>query len=207
MKIYLATNQQLKAITKHDSDCSPSLLREVVEEMLNRNLFDRMISSCFQAVFGSVKRMTEVYKIDLEDFLQIGRTCVFEAIKSYKPGKGKAFSSFAYVAIKNKFCEFIRNLERAKRDQRNEFSWNDTVNGLDLIDIVINHINVEKYVINKITIEILLNKLTKRQRQIVDLFLQGYNFEETAEILGCKGKGRSLNKTYNDAIKKMRKGV
>ncbi|MFE3973168.1 sigma-70 family RNA polymerase sigma factor [Peribacillus sp. YIM B13481] len=166
-----------------------------------------MINNCFQTVFGSIRRISEVYKMDLEDFLQIGRTCVFEAIKSYKPGKGKAFSSFAFVAIKNKFCEFIRNLEREKRDQRNEISWSFVNEGLDLINLLESPTNVEKYVIKKITLENLLNTLTKRQREIVDLFLLDYNFEEIAEILGSKGKGRSLNKTYNDALKKMRKGA
>lgn len=207
MKIHLATEKQLEAIAKHDPDCSPSLLREVVEEMLNRNLFDRMINQCFQTVFGSVKRMNEVHSLELEDFLQIGRTSVFEAIKKFIPGKGKAFSSFAYMVIKQKFVECIKFLEAAKRDQRNEFREIETEEGLNILDLMPSYINIEKYVIKKITLENLLKKLTKRQRQIVDLFLQDYNFDEIAEILGSKGKGRSLNKTYNDAIKKMRKGA
>lgn len=207
MKIHLATNKQLEAITFHDPDCPPSLLGEVVEEMLNRNLFDRMINRCFQIVFGSIKRMNEVHSLDLDDFLQIGRTSVFEAIKKFTPGKGKAFSSFAFMVIKQQFIKWIKFLEAEKRDQRNEFREIETEEGLNIIDLMPSYINIEKYVIKKITLENLLNQLTKRQRQIVDLFLQDYNFEEIAEILGSKGKGKSLNKTYNDAIKKMRKGA
>lgn len=207
MKIHLATSKQLECIVKHDSDCSPSLLREVVEEMLNRNLFDSMINRCFQMVFGSIKRMSEVYKMDLEDFLQIGRTVVYEMIDRYKAGNGKSFSSFAFMVIKQKFSKVIAFLEFQKRDQRNVFSYNDTEEGLEIINVIPNHTNIEKYVINKVTVEKMLKKLSKKQRQIVDLWLQGYIFEEIAEILGCAGKERSLNKTYNDAIKKMRKGA
>ncbi|CAH0186870.1 sigma-70 family RNA polymerase sigma factor [Peribacillus simplex] len=207
MKIHLATNKQLECIVKHDSDCSPSLLREVVEEMLNRNLFDSMINRCFQMVFGSIKRMNEVHSMELADFLQIGRTSVFEALEMFKPGKEKAFFSFAFLVIKQKFIKCIKFLEREKRDQRNEVREFETEEGLNILDLMPSYINIEKYVIKKLTLENLLNKLTKRQRQIVDLFLQDYNFEEIAEILGSKGKGKSLNKTYNDAIKKMRKGA
>lgn len=205
MKIHLATNKQLEFIVKHDSDCSSSLLREVVEEMLNRNLFDSMINRCFQVVFGSIKRINELYKMDLEDFLQIGRTCIFEAINRFKSGRGKAFSSFAFMVVKHKFCKYIAFLEAEKRDQRNEFSWNDTEEGLDLMDIMPSYINIEKYVINKVTVEKMLNKLSERQRQIADLWLQGYIFEEIAEILGSKGNGKSANKIFHDALKKMRK--
>lgn len=207
MKIHLATNKQLESIVKHDPDIPPSLLGRVVEEMLSRNLFDPMINRCFQSVFGSIKRMEEVYKMDLEDFLQIGRTCVYEAIKNFVPGKGKVFSNFAFVAIKQKFCEIIRNLEREKRDQRNEISWSFIEDGLNLLDIMPSQINVEKYVINKLTVEKMLNKLSERQRQIVGLYLQGYVFEEIAEMLGKKGKGKSANKSYKDAIKIMRRGA
>lgn len=207
MRLELATNKQLEAIAKHDPDCSPSLLREVVEEMLNRNLFDPMINQCARMVFGSFKRMNEVHSMALEDLLQTGRTTVFEAVELFKPGNEKAFSSFVFMVIKQRFIKVIKFLEREKRDQRNEISWSFIEDGLNLLDIMPSQINIEKYVIKKITLENLLNQLTKRQREIVDLFLQEYNFEEIAEILGSKGKGRSLNKTYNDAIKRMRRGA
>lgn len=206
MRMHLATNKQLEAISKHDSDCPPSLLGEVVHEMLNRNLFDSMINRCFQMVFGSIKRIKELYKMDLEDFLQIGRTSIFEAIKRFIPGKGKAFSSFAFMVVKHKFCKYIAYLEAEKRDQRNEFSWNDTEEGLDLIDIVTNHINVEKYVINKVTIENLLNQIGGRQRQIVELFIKGYTGVEIAEMTGS-GSTQSVNKSYHVALQKMRRGA
>lgn len=207
MKIYLATDNQLEAIAKHDPDCSPFLLREVVEEMLNRNLFDGMINQCARMVFGSIKRMNEVHSMTLDDLLQTGRTAVFEGIELFKAGNDKTFSSFVFTFIKQRFIECIKFLEREKRDQRNEVKETETEEGLNMFDLMPSYINIEKYVIKKITLENLLNQLTKRQRQIVDLFLQDYNFDEIAEILGSKGKGRSLNKTYNDAIKKMRKGA
>lgn len=207
MRLDKATNAQLTAITKHDPDVPPSLLREVVDEMLNRNLFDGIIIRCFHIVFGSIKRMNEVHSMELEDFLQIGRTVVFQRVSTYKPGKGKSFSSFVFMAIKHKFIQHMQFLEAEKRDQRNEFSYNDTEEGLEIINILPSHTNVEKQVINKITVEKMLGKLSKRQRQIVMLSLRGYIFEEIAEMLGSKGNGKSANKTYHDAIKKMRRGA
>lgn len=207
MRVHLATNKQLEAITKYDSDCPPSLLGEVVEEMLNRNLFDRMINTCARMVFGSFKRMNEVHSMELEDFLQIGRTSVYEATKRYEPGKGKTFSSFVYMVIKQDISKCIQFLEREKRDTRNEFRDIETKEGLNILNLMPSRINIEKYVINKVTVEKMLKKLSKKQRQIVDLWLQGFIFEEIAEILGSKGNGRSANKTYNDALKKMKRGA
>ncbi|MGE7880357.1 sigma-70 family RNA polymerase sigma factor [Peribacillus muralis] len=207
MKMYLATDTQLEEITKHDHDCPPSPLGEVVEEMLNRNLFDRMITHCCKMVFGSFNRMKELHSMELEDFLQIGRTAVFKAVKMFEPGKGKSFSSFVHMFIKQRIVECIKFLERERRDQRNEFRDIETEEGLNILDLMPSRTNVEKFVINKIMIEDFLNQLTERQRQVMELYLKDHNFEEIAEILGRKGKGRSLNKTYNDAMKKLRKGA
>jgi RNA polymerase sigma factor (sigma-70 family) len=157
-------------------------------------------------VFGSFKRMNEVHSMEVEDFLQIGRTSVYEATKRYKPGTGKAFSSFAFMVIKQKIIECVQFLEREKRDQRNEVKEIETEEGLNILDIMPSYINVERHVINKVTIENLLNQLNGRQRQVVELFIQGYTGDEIAERLGS-GSTQSVNMSYHRAIKRMRKGA
>ena len=202
-----ATNKQLECISRYDTDIPTALLGRVVEEMLNRDLFDPIIKHCCLMVFSSFKRMNEVYSMELDDFLQIGRTAAFSSIKMFEPGKGKSFSSFVHMVIKQKIIECIKFLERDRRDLRNEVRDIETEEGLNLVNIMPSHINLEKFVINKIMIEDFLNQLTKWQRQVMELYLKDHNFEEIAEMLGRKGKGRSLNKTYNDAMKKLRRGA
>jgi RNA polymerase sigma factor (sigma-70 family) len=110
------------------------------------------------------------------------------------------------MVIKQKIIECVQFLEREKRDQRNEVKEIETEEGLTILDIMPSYINVERHVINKVTIENLLNQLNGRQRQVVELFIQGYTGDEISERLGS-GSTQSVNKTYHRAIERMRKGA
>ncbi|MGE7650510.1 sigma-70 family RNA polymerase sigma factor [Peribacillus frigoritolerans] len=202
-----ATNEQLETITKHDPNCPIPLLRKVVEEMLNRNLFDRVIVSCFKSAVGNIERMKEVYKLDMEDFLQIGRMEIFRAVDRFDADRGMTFSSFIFMVVNHEFGKFITILTAKKRDLCNEFSYHAETNSeTELIDFFTANTNVEKYVINKIMIELLIERVTKHQKEVILLKLEGYNDVEIGERLGGISH-QAVGQAYTRAVNNMRKGA
>lgn len=207
MKWHLATNEQLNTIIKYDSDCPLFLFRRAVEEMLSRNLFDRIIRRCFQIVFGNEERISKIYKFDIDDFLQMGRMEIYRAIDKYKTGKGMNFLSFSFLVVKQDFIRQRNHMEAQKRDNQKVLSYHAKTNDeTEFLDFFKASLNVEKYVVNKVTIEQLLKKVNKHQRSVVLLRLKGYQFAEISEQLG-RGCENSMSQAYNLAIKKLRKWV
>lgn len=200
-----ATDTQLLTIAKTDHDCPTTLLSGVVEEMLNRNLFDPLIVSIVNNVM-KIDVVEKLHKVSLEDFLQIGRVEIWKGVKRFKPGHNKAFISFVYMTIKHEFIKQINALEALKRDNRQSISYQ--TKELREIDFFLKDkkTNVERYVINKVTIEQLIKRVNRHQRNVIDCYMMGYTFEEIASILG-RGTFKTINRSFWDAVKKMRKGA
>jgi RNA polymerase sigma factor (sigma-70 family) len=150
--------------------------------------------------------MEQVYKISEEDLLQIGRTAIYEALDKFTPGKGKAFSSYAYMVANSELIMFIRKLQRGKRDPRKVTSLNEKLDENGEYEMYFpSPVNIEKYVLNKIELEESLKQINDYQRKVILLRWQGYTYEE---ISGMTGKTiNAVNKTYLKAIGKMRKGA
>ncbi|SSS87786.1 RNA polymerase factor sigma-70 [Acinetobacter baumannii] len=206
MRLELATNDQLETITKSDPFCPQPLLKEVVGEMLNRNLFDRVIVSCFQSTVGNIERMKAIYKLDMEDFMQMGRMEIFKAVDRFQSDRGMTFSSFIFMVVKHEFGKFITILTAKKRDLCNEFSYHTETNDeTELIDFFTATTNVEKYVINKLMIEQGMERITERQKEVITLRLEGYSVDEIGEKFGITHQAVSLS--YKRGIEIMRRGA
>ncbi|MFE8704118.1 hypothetical protein ACFYKX_26475 [Cytobacillus sp. FJAT-54145] len=207
MKWELATDEQLVTIAKYDNDLPHSLLGEVVEEMLNRGLFDRIIRDCINVVIKNTQRMERIYQVSVEDFLQIGRIEVLSALKSFKRDKGMNFISFVFLKVRSQLGKEIVFLESKKRDHRVCMSYNnETDEGTEMIEFLPSKVNVENYVVNKVTFEQLLKRANKHQQRVVLLRMQGYKFAEIAHLLK-RGTGKSMQQAYRIAQDKMRKGA
>lgn len=202
-----ATNEQLETITRYDLDCSPSLLRGVVEEMLNRNMFDRVIVDCFHKVIGSIEWMNDAYKLDMEDFLQIGRMMIFKSVNRFEQGKGMSFTSFIFLRVQQEFSRTVDFLKSKKRDCNNDLSYNaESSEGEQYISFLPCSVNVEKYVINKLTVEEMLEEINEHQKKILFLRMEGYTFKEIGDKLGGVSH-QAIIQSYQRAINKMRKGA
>lgn len=207
MKIHLATNKQLETILRNDSSCPPSLLREVVEEGLNRGLFDRLIASSIRENINP-EQMEIIHGIAFEDLMQVGRIGVFKEVSKYNPSKGMAFNSFLYMRLKNILTNYQATFLTQKRDRRKTYSYNKTNKAGEPFETLIADkiTNVERYVVNKILVEQLLQRPNEHQRKIVLLRMKGYKLEEIAEILGASSCS-TVSKSYQSALEKMRKGA
>lgn len=208
MRYDTATNDQLWTIVKYDSEnCPLSLLRGAVLEMLNRNLFDRIIRD---AVLHVVKPtvIEKIYKIGFDDFMQVGRMEIFKSIKRFKQGKGQTVTSFIYMIVKHEIIRVLERLGAKKRDNRKDISMQGKLDDGKDFEVFLHDrkMDVEKYVINKLTVEEMLQGISEHQRNVLYYRMQGYEFKEISEIMQ-RGSTASMSQAYRLAIKKMREGA
>lgn len=201
-----ASDKQLWTIAKYDPYCPPSLLRGVVIEMLNRGLWDRIINSCIHKQLKDVTQISQVFKLDAEDFYQIGRLAVYQSLDVFDPSRGKPFHQFVYLKVKNKIWTFFEWAQSQKRDARKVVSYHAKAKEDEFETFLPDKVNVERYVINKVTLEQLMKRISPHQKNVLNLRLKGFTFAEIAEILG-RGTTSTMSQAYNLAIKKMRKGA
>ena len=208
MKWELASDEQLFVIIKHEKNCPLSLLREAVIEMLNRGMFDALIGDRVHAKYKDMKKTEQKQKWDKEDFMQFGRMVVFQALDSFQPKKGMNFFSFAYLRVGSELNKLRESQQRQKRNASKLLSMNNKMdNGGEFEQFFFDlNVNVEKYVINKVLIEQLLERVNERQRKVVLLRLAGYEHQEIAEIIG-EGTASTISQSYKYAVQKMRKGA
>lgn len=203
----MASNHQLEVIVKYEN-CSTHLLGGAVIEMLNRGLFDRIIGGCIRKIVRGLDKLDQTYGLAYEDLMQIGRIEVIKAIEEYNPRKGKNFVSFAWLKVKSQIIKELTYLEAEKRDTKNTISYNaKTDEGTEILSLFEDKKNnVEKYVVNKVTIEQLLERVNEYQKTVILYRLKGYTFPEIADLLGKKSY-KQTHQAYTLGIKKMIKGA
>lgn len=203
-----ATNEQLLTICKHDKECPLSLLREVITEMLNRKMFDALIGKLIHSKYKDMKATREKQKWDKDDFMQFCRLEVYKALDTFNPERGMNFFSFVYLRVGSELNKLRASQQMQKRDASKLLSMhNQSDKGDDYSDYFPDEkINVEKYVINKVLLEQLLEQVNERQRKVVLLRMAGYENGEIAEIIG-EGSPSTISQSYKYAMQKMRKGA
>jgi RNA polymerase sigma factor (sigma-70 family) len=196
MKWELATNKQIKSIVEADGECFPHLLKQALEEAIKRDLYAGYIYKILTKRFGAVKNAERILKLPFHEIKHLCYIEVFTALKYYKPGK-YAFLGFWSRFLKTKLRDLYRKQTSQKRTA--EFVYLDDQE--EFIQIVDDH-NTERKVINRITIEELLAKLTPFERTIVLRRNKDYTFPEIGEQLGYSRQ--YICTTYKRALVKMR---
>jgi RNA polymerase sigma factor (sigma-70 family) len=208
MRYELATNDQLWTIIKYDCDyCPLSLLRGAAIEMLNRNLFDKLIIDAILHVI-KVDVIEKIYKLSMDDLMQIGRLEIFKRIRGFQTGKGQKLTSFIYMLVKHEMIKVLEGLGAKKRDSRKDISIQKKLEDGNDFEVYLydRKTDVETYVINKLYLEELLKKVNKHQRKVLYYRLQGYEFGEISKILH-RGSAASMSQAFRFAIEKMREGA
>lgn len=202
-----ATNEQLETIIRYDNTIPNHLLVGVVEEVLNRNLLDNYIAKIIRTVIKGVDKVEKIYQMSMDDFLQLGRTKVYELAKEFDSTKGVTFTTFIYKPLANRYMKWIEKETAEKRDESKVISYSLLDNtGKELVDGFIDYrTNVERYVVNKLFVEQVLNqsRLSSRQKEVLEYRLQGLKNEEIAKKIGAGFK--SVSKSYYTAIEKIRR--
>lgn len=141
------------------------------------------------------KRYTNLVEgkgIDYNDLYQEGLIGLDSAIKNYKDQKDIRFSTFAFVCIKRKILSAVRQANRKKHSILNEsysidYHNDDDKNGFE--NIVYNNLGgIEDLLVSKENHETFNKKineaLTPFEKEVFDLRINGFSFEEICQSLG-----------------------
>lgn len=130
--------------------------------------------------------------IDYNDLYQEGLIGLDSAIKGYKDQKDIKFSTFAFICIKRKIITAVKAASRKKHSILNEsysidYHNDDDKNGFENIvynneggieDLLVSKENTENF--NKRISE----ELTSFEKQVYELRLYGFNYDEISKNLG-----------------------
>ena len=134
---------------------------------------------------------------DLNDLIQEGMIGLSKAIKDYSEDKNVKFYTFANVCIERQILSFIRTVNRNKHQVLNNSISIDASNeetGLTLLDLLNNDasLNPEDEFILMEEQEELKEKihqvLTDKERDVFDLRLEGFTYQEIAMLLNITVK-------------------
>ncbi len=133
---------------------------------------------------------------DIEDIVQEGMIGLYKAVMHYSADKSASFATFAYTCIKHK----IQNAVKMANSEKNRAlssalslvcdSDEDDENGE--IELPSNLPSPDDKILEKENFEemreIILKTLSKLERKILTLYLQGYNYNEMAQLAGISKK-------------------
>ena len=130
--------------------------------------------------------------IDINDIMQEGYIGLDEAIKGFSQDDKATFYTFANLCIDREIVNYLRKTTRGKNKLLNEAVAIDE--GLE--NVISDEMDIESSFIlkdneKKFMIEI-YEELTKFEKEVFDLKIKGYNFEEIANILD-----RDIKSIYN----------
>jgi RNA polymerase sigma factor (sigma-70 family) len=193
MRWELATDKQLRMIAQYDIDCSPSLLKGVAIEMIKRRLWDCIIMYAAKKIYFNVKE-TYTYKLQMtyEEFIHVAHIEILKVVEKFQPGR-RNFKSYVIMCLMTHFKKIIRDAEAMKRIANLRAEDVDGLEPKMQDKIFQSPVNVEKYVIDKITLEERLKPLSEVERKALYLSAMGYTQYEIAEMFGFK-------KTYGNVL-------
>lgn len=189
-----ATNDQLMIIAKFDKDCYPSLLREVAIEMMKRNLWDNWIMFSGKQAFRSLNYVLKRLGISHKELIQIGHIEIYKVLDKFKPGM-RCLTSYVCMCLITKFKKMDRDAKAEKRIANMEAKSVDRLDPKIADKLFQSPVNVEHYVVNKITIEDSWQVLREVEKQAILMDLQGYSQYEIAQKFG-------FQKTYGVTLLK-----
>ena len=139
--------------------------------------------------------------MDLEDYYQIGCMGLLKAIDKFDSSKGTAFSTYAYITIKNELKSYFKNSNNSHNKINGETtSYNQQVKGQDdhmeIIDSVVDFSSLDGFDrVGRITLTEALQTLTEEEYEFFKTRYLVAEFDEeikkprdyTIKTLGLKG--------------------
>ena len=141
---------------------------------------------------GMIRKVSRNYFItrgvDHEDFVQEASLAFIKAIQRYSPDKGSQFSTFAYQCMDNRLRDIVRSNHSLNNENFNNAQSITELNGKQSERIPGTHTpDPISQAIRNETIEKILflakEELSKKQYDVLMLFLEGYSYAEIQEKL------------------------
>lgn len=157
-----------------------------------------------------VKRESrEVYLIgaDSEDLVQEGMIGLFKAVRDYSDNKGCSFRTFALLCVKRQICTAVTSSNRKKHYPLNTYIsiYSQDKEEVSLLDMLAaqEYSNPESNMLLQEKLGGILEKietaLSRYERQVLELYLDGQAYGKIAEQLG------KSEKSVDNAIQRIRK--
>jgi RNA polymerase sigma factor (sigma-70 family) len=206
MNYTLATDTELMTIVNSDNNCPTHLLSGVAIEMIKRKLWNGVILCAGEKAYHNLNFiLSHILKMRHDEFIHIGTIEIVRILETFNPGM-RTFKTYVIMCLIAKFKKLKRAAEQEMR--RANIGALD-VNGLPtkIQDRIFQSpINVEQYVINKITLEENWNVLREIEKKAILLEQYGYKQCEISEMLGFKSKNHA-NTLLNRAYAKLRNSM
>lgn len=139
------------------------------------------------------KYRNNIYKIEIEDLIQIGSMGLMNAFKYYKDDRGASFQTFAYDCVERSIFREFENAKRIKRQANyKSTSFDAPINAdgdLYLEEVISDdNVNVEATVVNKLMVE--------KYKEEINLVLTGREKDIVYRTLFENAKFSDLAKEY-----------
>lgn len=157
-----------------------------MEEMLNR--YKGMVRGKANALYlvGS----------DKDDLIQEGMIGLFKAVREYDPGKNESFGAFAQLCVTRQMYSAIKASQRKKNWPLNDYVSLDE--GAVLLSQTPEESVIDREKAQQLE-SILQEKLSKMERQVLNLHAAGYSCQQIAESMGKDAK------SIDNALQRLRR--
>ena len=152
----------------------------------NRNIEELMAS--YKPLVSRIARRYFLYGGELDDLMQEGMIGLYKAIKGYDSTKQASFKTFATLCITRQ----IQSAIRAANSKKNIVLGEIIDKNLADFDVATNKENPETNFIQNQNYEKFVdeikNKLSKKEMEIFDCYLEGFSYEQIARKLDIERK-------------------
>lgn len=193
-------------------------MSEMFDKLNDDQLIDLIKNGNSEAMEYMLKRHGNIVKREIrtvyligaetEDLAQEGMIGLFKAIRDYETGKGAVFTTFATLCVRRQIQTAINVSNRKKHSPLNSYisfydNSNDNENGTftDMEDSK-KGINPEDVILQREQMDVIANminnKLSKYERAVLNLYLEGLPYGDIAVKLG------KTNKSIDNALQRIR---
>lgn len=179
--------------------------------MNNLNIEDKKFKEIIENLKPNIEKLANKYYIagyDKEDIYQESYIGSISAIKYFDPNKNNNFYAFANLTIERRIIMLLKKSKRQKNLSLNSalsldsrLNHNTDTSFLDVLntnyseDFVENLKSSEILDIKK---EKLINKLSKMEKEVFNLYLNGYSYKEISKKIGKD------EKTVDNALQRIK---
>ena len=143
-------------------------------------------------------KRASLYGLEFDDAIQEGLIGLFNAINTFKLTNLASFNTYASVCIKNEILKAVKKVNRKKNQVlNNALEYDEHKSTKDPEEILIDYENYT-YILNKIN-----SNLSKLEKRVLKLFLQGKSYSEISKTLSCSLK--VVDNALNRARQKLKK--
>ena len=185
--------------------------REAFQQFIRRwqageeEAFFQVLRRMMPLIRSHARRYAQLSGGDPEDLMQEGAIGLFRAMKQYRLESDVPFASFAAICVDNSIRSAIRAENRKKRR-----APGGTVSLMELPDQIPDRstqANPEETVENQTELaelfELFFSKLSMKEKQVLEAFIDGCAYQEIAQRLQISRK--SVDNTLQRVRKKFRK--